>query len=73
VLPEGVAAADLSGIELVVERDGSVESVKLVHGRRPASVKDAMLLSAAKTWRFAPATKERVPVRYRKTIWIISE
>jgi hypothetical protein len=73
MLPEGVAVADLSGIELVVERDGTVESVKLVHGRRPASVKDAMLLSAAKTWRFAPATKDRVPVRYRKTIWIISE
>jgi hypothetical protein len=73
VLPEGVAASELSGIELIVQQDGSVESVKLVPGRRAASVKDAMLLSAAKTWRFAPATKDRVPVRYRKTIWIIAE
>jgi TonB family protein len=71
-LPQGVAAANLSRIEVLVQQDGTVESVKLVQGSRP-TVKDAMLLSAAKTWRFAPATKEGTPVRYRKTIWIIAE
>jgi len=72
VLPEGVPAANLSRIEVLVQRDGTVESVKLVQGSRP-TVKDGMLLSAAKTWRFAPATKDGAPVRYRKTIWIITE
>jgi hypothetical protein len=72
VLPEGVSAANLSRIEVMVQRDGTVESVKLVPGSRP-TVKDGMLLSAAKTWRFAPATKDGIPVRYRKTIWIVAE
>jgi hypothetical protein len=71
-LPAGLAAANLSRIELMVERDGTVESVKLLPGSRP-TVKDGMLLSAAKTWRFAPASKDGVPVRYRKTIWIVAD
>jgi hypothetical protein len=71
-LPVGVAASSLSRIEVMVLRDGTVESVKLLPGARP-TVKDGMLLSAAKTWRFAPASKDGVPVRYRKTIWIVAE
>ena len=71
-LPAGLAAASLSRIEVMVQQDGSVESVKLLPGSRP-TVKDGMLLSAAKTWRFAPATKDGVPVRYRKTIWIVAD
>jgi hypothetical protein len=71
-LPAGVVATDLSRIEVTVERDGTVESVKLLPGARSSSVKEAMLLSAAKTWRFAPATKDHVPVRYRKMIWIVT-
>ncbi|HYT75764.1 MAG TPA: energy transducer TonB [Vicinamibacterales bacterium] len=73
VLPKNISASDLSRIEVIVLQDGSVESVKLVAGSRPSTVKDAMLLSAAKAWRFAPATKSGVPVRYRKTIWIVAE
>ena len=73
VLPPGVAASDLNRIELTVLQDGLVESVKLVSGLRRSTVKDGMLLSAAKTWRFAPAMRAGVPVRYRKTIWIVAE
>ena len=71
-LPNGLVAANLSRIEVMVQRDGTVESVKLYPGSRQ-TVKDSMLLSAAKAWRFAPATKDGVPVRYRKTIWIVAE
>jgi TonB family protein len=71
-LPSGLVAANLSRIEVMVLRDGTVESVKLLPGSRQ-TVKDAMLLSAAKAWQFAPATKDGVPVRYRKTIWIVAE
>jgi len=30
-----------------------------------------MSLSAAKAWRFDPATKDGQPVRYRKSIWLV--
>jgi hypothetical protein len=34
---------------------------------------DMLLLSGAKTWKFTPAMKEGVPVRYRTTIsWEIT-
>jgi hypothetical protein len=67
-LPSTMRSEDLGQIELIVAADGSVESVKLLGGRR--SVHDAMFLSVAKAWRFQPAMKNGAPVRYRKTIWI---
>lgn len=70
VLPTGVVSSDLARIELVVASDGLVESVKLVPGKGPVSVTEAMLLSAAKAWRFTPATKAGEPVRYRKTVFL---
>ena len=68
-LPSTIRSEDLGQIELIVAADGSVESVKLVGGQH-RSVHDAMFLSVAKAWRFQPAMKNGVPVRYRKTIWI---
>jgi hypothetical protein len=60
-------------IDLVITRSGKVESVKL--RRAPTTISDSMLLamslSAAKTWRFDPATKDGQPVRYRKSIWLV--
>ena len=69
-LPEGVSASELARIELVVAPDGEVESVKLLPGRAPTSVSEAMLLSAAKAWRFSPALKAGHSVRYRKTVFL---
>lgn len=68
---DGHAREELSGIELLILPDGTVESVKLVG--RPRDIHDSMLLSAAKAWQFSPATKDGVPVRYRKTVWIPRE
>jgi hypothetical protein len=69
-LPEGVSPTQLTRIELVVSPDGAVESVKLLPGRAPVSVTEAMLLSAAKAWRFSPAVKGGESVRYRKTVFL---
>jgi hypothetical protein len=59
----GAREANLPQVELVVSPSGEVEVVKLV--TEPADVKSAMMLSAIKTWRFDPATRDGIPVRYR--------
>jgi hypothetical protein len=66
-----VNRASLSRIELVVARDGTVESARLVGNRR--DVQGGMLLSAVKAWEFRPATKDGAAVRYRKTILVSFE
>lgn len=50
-------------MELIVGDDGSVERVKLLTPARRMT--DMMLLSGAKTWKFAPASKDGQTVRYR--------
>ena len=59
----GVAMARPGVLELVVSDDGQVRSAKLV----PVSNRhlDRMMISAAKAWRFAPATRNGQPVSYR--------
>jgi hypothetical protein len=73
ILPAGTEPRDLAVIELVIAPSGRVDTVKL--RRAPTSISDSMLLtmslSAAKTWRFDPATKDGQPVRYRKSIWLV--
>jgi hypothetical protein len=68
VLPPGVRQDSLGVMTLVISETGEVESVKLNMPVR--RMIDIMTLSAAKTWRFAPALKDGKPVRYRKLIWI---
>jgi len=48
--------------ELVVSEAGSVERVQL-HGPEP-SLQQRMMVSAAKAWRFRPATRNGGAVRY---------
>jgi hypothetical protein len=50
-------------LELLISPEGNVEQIKLI--TVPKRITDAMSLSAAKAWRFAPATKDGTPVRYR--------
>jgi len=63
----GVAA-----LELVVDQRGDVELAKAATD--PASVAEAfkltMTLSAAKSWRFRPAMRAGVPVKYRLVVWV---
>lgn len=70
-LPPGIRREDLMRIELLIMPDGTIESVKLLDP--PKTVHDWMLLSAAKAWLFHPARKDGVPVRYRKTVWVVRE
>jgi hypothetical protein len=50
-------------MEIVIGDNGSVERVRLVS--QPRRMTDMMLLSGAKSWKFAPASKNGLPVRYR--------
>jgi hypothetical protein len=70
-LPPTVDPANLSRIELTISRDGSVESARLLGNRR--DLQGGMFLSAAKAWRFRPATKDGLAVRYRMTILVSFE
>ena len=56
-------------LEIVIDEEGRVEAATL-----PRSVwdtYDAELLKAASTWRFRPATRGGVPVKYRKLLEIV--
>ncbi|MGH9257483.1 MAG: hypothetical protein ACRD3C_23215 [Vicinamibacterales bacterium] len=50
-------------MEIIVGDDGDVERVKLISP--PRRLTDMMLLSGAKMWKFAPASKDGQAVRYR--------
>lgn len=67
----GMRLEDLPQVELVVTPTGEVESVKLV--TQPARVTSAMMLSAIKAWRFAPATRDGRPVRYRLALRLTNQ
>lgn len=67
-LPPTINPEELRRLELVVSSKGRVESVKLVG--LPRTVKDSMLLSAAKAWQFDPAQKDGKPVRFLKAVWL---
>lgn len=69
-LPPSMDRDSLSQIDLVVDVDGTVESVKL-HANDP-TVLETMFLSVAKAWQFEPALRNGMPVKYRKTIWVLN-
>jgi TonB family protein len=55
-------------LALVVDQNGNVESVSLLSSLQPEY--NAVLLKAAREWKFRPATKDGVPVRYRKVVGV---
>lgn len=55
--------AEVNTIELIISEAGTVERVRLLS--QPRRMADMMLLSGAKTWSFAPASKRGQSVRYR--------
>ena len=60
--PPGVPADQIGTMEVLVDRQGDVERVKLISpGNR---FRERMLVSAAKMWKFRPAFKDGHPVRY---------
>jgi TonB family protein len=55
-------------IEVLIDETGKVQQAKVINSIHP--VYDAMVMAAAKTWQYNPATADGVPVKYRKRIKI---
>jgi tetratricopeptide (TPR) repeat protein len=58
----------VGAVELVIGITGDVQSVKLVKRMHP--VYDALLVAAAKKWKYEPATRGGQPIEYTKQIEI---
>ena len=65
-LPNGTYSGKL---QLDIDEQGQVERSILIEAIAPSY--DSRLLAASKTWRFQPATKDGVAVKYRKTITVV--
>jgi TonB family protein len=55
-------------LEVVIDETGAVQSAVMTMSLTPAY--DKMAVSAAKSWRYRPATVNGVPVKYRKVVQI---
>ena len=61
-----LGASSVNVMEILIGQDGMVEKVKLVSP--PRRMTDMMLLSGAKLWKFAPASLDGLPVKYRLAV-----
>jgi hypothetical protein len=66
--PTMLRRQDRTVIEMVIATDGLVERVRL--RTPPRDIHEFMLLSAAKSWRFEPATIDGQPVRFLHSLAI---
>jgi TonB family protein len=64
--PGRLLAAGTLLIDIVIDAMGEVESAEMQSAPNPAY--DRMVLQAAKTWQYQPATLNGTPVKYRKRI-----
>jgi TonB family protein len=68
--PPALARMEFRGrLEVIIDQEGRVVSATLVQPVHPTY--DTSLVDATSRWRFRPATKDDVPVRYRKTFDIV--
>ena len=72
-VPVNVAtqARDRGLLELIIDEQGRVTSITIRLSVHP--VYDPLLMSAARDWRYRPATVNGVPVKFRKVIQITLE
>jgi TonB family protein len=70
VPPDAVAASRsfTGAVRVVISEDGSVISADMARSLHP--VYDALVLQAARNWRYKPATRNGVPIKSEKTIEI---
>jgi hypothetical protein len=62
-LPEGLSRSLVGTLEIIVSREGDVETVSL---HTPLNrFHERMIVSAAKAWRYRPALRNGKPVRFR--------
>jgi hypothetical protein len=58
-------------MSLLIDEGGAVQQALLTSP--PVRMSDMLLLSAAKVWKFHPATKDGRPVKYRLTVsWTVA-
>ncbi|HEY8551807.1 MAG TPA: energy transducer TonB [Vicinamibacterales bacterium] len=53
-------------LELIIDERGEVESARFITTIHP--IYDALVLTAAKGWRYEPATADGKPIKFRKTL-----
>jgi TonB family protein len=69
VSPQEIVAAPAVGLfEIVIDEKGRVESAVVRRSITPQY--DALVLNAARKWRYRPATRDGKPVKFRKVIEI---
>jgi TonB family protein len=66
VAPSFVSRGRAGLLEVLITEQGTVESA--VVRQSVARLYDDMLLSEAKSWRYKPATRNNVPVKFKKLI-----
>ncbi|HEY7173095.1 MAG TPA: TonB family protein [Vicinamibacterales bacterium] len=75
VMPRWIAPSRLvtttftGSLEVLVDEKGTVESVGVLQGTGTAY--DAQLVEAARKWRYQPAMRGGVPVKYRRTVGFV--
>ena len=68
--PPGTPQGTYQGlVEVVINERGRVESATIRKSVAPAY--DVALLAATEEWRFQPATREGLPVKYRRAYEVI--
>jgi TonB family protein len=67
--PFGVDVRFEGQIDIVVDEKGDVASVNLAKSIQPSY--DDVAVAAAKSWKYAPATRNGVPVKFRKSVGIV--
>jgi TonB family protein len=70
-MPGLIPRARRAVVEILISEQGTVEHFSVRPSISP--VYDEMLASEAKAWRYKPATKDNVPVKFRKAIQITVE
>ena len=68
-IKEFVGQTNRGMLRVIVDEHGGVEEVRVVEPIHP--VYDQLLLSAARTWKYVPATLDGKPVRYVKVIEVV--
>ena len=57
-------------LEVLISEQGAVESAVIRDSLNPTY--DQLLVSAARHWKYRPATQNGTPVRYAKTIIVVA-
>jgi len=58
----------VGAIDVVIDERGAVTSVAVT--RPTIATYDRLLVEAARTWRYRPASQNGKPVKYRKTVHV---